>query len=132
MTSNTLIHESNIIFILIAQEKSAVTGREWTEQETLLLLEALEMFKDDWNKVAEHVGTRTQEEAILKFLQLPIEDSFLDESASGALGNSCLITDIMFFEIAIFFIRPLSFSTDPIFPGWESCYDNRCLSRFSG
>ena len=25
--------------------------RDWTQQETLLLLEALEMFKDDWNKV---------------------------------------------------------------------------------
>ena len=27
------------------------TNRDWTEQETLLLLEGLEMFKDDWNKV---------------------------------------------------------------------------------
>lgn len=31
--------------------KGAVPGREWSDQETLLLLEALEMFKDDWNKV---------------------------------------------------------------------------------
>lgn len=27
------------------------TNRDWTEQETLLLLEGLEMYKDDWNKV---------------------------------------------------------------------------------
>ena len=26
-------------------------GKEWSDQEVLLLLEALEMFKDDWNKV---------------------------------------------------------------------------------
>lgn len=26
-------------------------SRGWTDQETLLLLEALEMYKDDWNKV---------------------------------------------------------------------------------
>lgn len=28
------------------------TNRDWTEQETLLLLEGLEMYKDDWNKVS--------------------------------------------------------------------------------
>lgn len=31
--------------------KGAAPGREWTDQETVMLLEALEMFKDDWNKV---------------------------------------------------------------------------------
>jgi len=59
--------------------------RDWTEQETLLLLEALEMFKDDWNKVCEHVGTRTQEECILHFLRLPIEDPYLDDPSAGKL-----------------------------------------------
>uniref|UniRef100_A0A3B4CRL8 SWI/SNF related, matrix associated, actin dependent regulator of chromatin subfamily c member 2 n=1 Tax=Pygocentrus nattereri TaxID=42514 RepID=A0A3B4CRL8_PYGNA len=54
--------------------------REWTEQETLLLLEALEMYKDDWNKVSEHVGSRTQDECILHFLRLPIEDPYLENS----------------------------------------------------
>ena len=44
------------------------------------------MFKDDWNRVAEHVGSRTQDECILHFLKLPIEDPFLDEHASGHLG----------------------------------------------
>lgn len=43
------------------------------------------MFKDDWNKVAEHVSSRTQDECILHFLRLPIEDPFLEES-TGALG----------------------------------------------
>lgn len=42
------------------------------------------MYKDDWNKVCEHVGTRTQDECILKFLQLPIEDPYLEGSASSA------------------------------------------------
>ena len=48
---------------------AATASRDWTEQETLLLLEALEMFKDDWNKVCEHVGSRTQDECILHFLR---------------------------------------------------------------
>ncbi|XP_063055653.1 SWI/SNF complex subunit SMARCC1 isoform X2 [Engraulis encrasicolus] len=64
---------------------SKAAGREWTEQETLLLLEALEMYKDDWNKVSEHVGSRTQDECILHFLRLPIEDPFL-ESTEATMG----------------------------------------------
>ncbi len=35
------------------------------------------MYKDDWNKVCEHVGSRTQDECILHFLRLPIEDPYL-------------------------------------------------------
>lgn len=66
-------------------KKSASAGREWTEQETLLLLEALEMYKDDWNKVSEHVGSRTQDECILHFLRLPIEDPYL-ENSNASLG----------------------------------------------
>ena len=45
----------------------------------------LEMYKDDWNKICEHVGSRTQDECILHFLRLPIEDPYL-EKADGALG----------------------------------------------
>lgn len=41
------------------------------------------MYKDDWNKVSEHVGTRTQDECILRFLQLPIEDPYLESNGSG-------------------------------------------------
>ena len=62
--------------------------RDWTDQETLLLVEAIEMYKDDWNKVCEHVGSRTQDECILHFLRLPIEDPYLNqpEYGGGALG----------------------------------------------
>ncbi|KOB77929.1 Uncharacterized protein OBRU01_01454 [Operophtera brumata] len=58
-------------------------GREWTEQETLLLLEALELHRDDWNRVAAHVGTRTHDECILHFLRLPIEEPYLNDPASA-------------------------------------------------
>nr|XP_061813589.1 SWI/SNF complex subunit SMARCC2-like [Nerophis lumbriciformis] len=67
-----------------SKSKSAASSmRDWTEQETLLLLEGLEMYKDDWNKVSEHVGSRTQDECILHFLRLPIEDPYLEESYSS-------------------------------------------------
>eukprot|EP00126_Sphaerothecum_destruens_P006785 Sdes_comp19527_c0_seq1m11108 len=61
------------------------SAKDWTDQETLLLLEGLELYKDDWNKVADHVSTRTQDECILHFLQLPIEDPYLTDS-QNALG----------------------------------------------
>lgn len=71
----------------LRNKNAASLTRDWTEQETLLLLEGLEMYKDDWNKVCEHVGSRTQDECILHFLRLPIEDPYLeDPEAGGALG----------------------------------------------
>lgn len=61
-------------------------GSEWSDQETLLLLEGVEMFDDDWQAVAEHVGTRSKEQCIGKFLQLPIEDPYLTSDPAVDLG----------------------------------------------
>ncbi|KAI0981453.1 hypothetical protein GJ496_009338 [Pomphorhynchus laevis] len=58
-----------------------VRSKDWTNEETLLLLEALEMYKDDWNKVSSYVGSRNQDECILKFLQLPIEDPYIEDNS---------------------------------------------------
>lgn len=66
-------------------------AKEWTDQETLLLLEGLEMYKDDWNKVSEHVGSRTQDECIMHFLRLPIEDPFLEDGSMALGWKICLI-----------------------------------------
>lgn len=68
---------------LMRSKTAASATRDWTEQETLLLLEALELYKDDWNKVCEHVGSRTQDECILHFLRLPIEDPYLEDHEAG-------------------------------------------------
>lgn len=59
-------------------KKRGTQHRDWEESETLALLEGIEMYKDDWNKVCEHVGSRTQDECILHFLRLPIEDPYLE------------------------------------------------------
>ncbi|GMR34840.1 hypothetical protein PMAYCL1PPCAC_05035, partial [Pristionchus mayeri] len=68
------------------KSKGAAPGRDWTDQETVLLLEGIEMFRDDWNKVSDHVGTRTQDECIMRFLQLPTMDPYLEEGGSDVLG----------------------------------------------
>lgn len=71
----------------IKMEETPIKGskEDWSDQETLLLLEGLEMFDDDWNLVAEHVGTRTREQCVLRFLQLPIQDPYL-ESKTEDIG----------------------------------------------
>ena len=77
--------EDYAIHNLNFQNRGAATvSREWDETETLSLLEAVELYKDDWNKVCEHVGSRTQDECILHFLRLPIEDPFLVEDETSA------------------------------------------------
>ncbi|KPJ21061.1 SWI/SNF and RSC complexes subunit ssr2 [Papilio machaon] len=73
----------SLCMFVCVQYRGGSRGREWTEQETLLLLEALELHRDDWNRVAAHVGTRTHDECILHFLRLPIEEPYLQDAASG-------------------------------------------------
>jgi SWI/SNF related-matrix-associated actin-dependent regulator of chromatin subfamily C len=46
---------------------------EWTPQETLLLLEAIELFDDDWLKIQEHVKTKTRDQCVLHFLKVFID-----------------------------------------------------------
>ncbi|KAF9914989.1 hypothetical protein BX616_007145 [Lobosporangium transversale] len=71
---------------LNAQHFKHATDDTWTDQETLLLLEGLEMYDEDWNQVAEHVGTRSREQCILHFLQMPIEDPYLGGMTERELG----------------------------------------------
>ncbi|KAK2734975.1 hypothetical protein FQN57_001410 [Myotisia sp. PD_48] len=63
--------------------------RAWTNSEVLLLLEALENFDDNWQEISKHVRSRTAEECVMKFLQLEIEDKYLEDpidSASSLFG----------------------------------------------
>lgn len=61
----------------------------WSDAELLRLLEALERYDEEWTDIAEHVGTRTREECALQFLQLSIEDKYLESELTilGAHGD---------------------------------------------
>lgn len=61
-------------------------GSDWSDQEVLLLLEGVEMYDDDWSLIEEHVGTRSAQQCIRKFLELPIEDPYLEAESEGAKG----------------------------------------------
>ncbi|KAL9541554.1 hypothetical protein MBANPS3_009058 [Mucor bainieri] len=60
------------------KEEEEVKEEAWTEQEDMFLLEGLEMYPNDWNKVAEHVSTKTREACILHYLKLPTADPRID------------------------------------------------------
>ncbi|KAK4534866.1 hypothetical protein CDCA_CDCA03G0891 [Cyanidium caldarium] len=57
----------------------AATADEWSDAEVLQLLEGIELHGDNWDAVAEHVGTKGKDACVTKFLRLPIEDPFLED-----------------------------------------------------
>ena len=65
---------------------------EWTESETLLLLEAQERYGDsNWGRIAAHVRSKNELQCIVHFLQLPIDDVLLmDAMEVSTKGLSCL------------------------------------------
>ncbi|KAK8938294.1 SWI/SNF complex subunit SWI3D [Platanthera guangdongensis] len=72
--------------VMESAEGPGVSGGNWTDQETLLLLEALELFGENWIEIAEHVATKTKAQCILHFLQMPIEDPFLEVKENADLN----------------------------------------------
>jgi len=76
-------HTSSMYTKLENPRYTSVLDRDapWSDAEILRLLEGLERFDDDWSEIAEHVGTRSREECVLQFLQLDIEEKYLDSEA---------------------------------------------------
>ena len=68
------------------------------------------MYKDDWNKITEHVGSRTQDECITHFLQLPIEDPYLEEGGEVALGEFVKLSK----DASSSRFRPASLQPNPV------------------
>ncbi|XP_042477794.1 SWI/SNF complex subunit SWI3C isoform X1 [Macadamia integrifolia] len=71
---------SSVDFIRVDSTRDLcdLDGDSWTDQETLLLLEALEIYNDNWNEIVEHVGTKSKAQCILHFIRLPMEDGLLE------------------------------------------------------
>ncbi|KAI3969244.1 hypothetical protein MKX01_013503 [Papaver californicum] len=75
-----VVGHSSIDFMKVDSAKALCDLDEdsWTDQETLLLLEAVEVYHDNWNDIAEHVGTKSKAQCILHFVRLPMEDGVLE------------------------------------------------------
>ena len=53
----------------------------WSEDALQRLIDGVSKFKNDWYKIADYTGNnKTPDECIIRFLQLPIEDKFLEEN----------------------------------------------------
>lgn len=86
----------------------------WTQQEVLLLLEGLEEFDEDWNRVADHVQTKTREQCVMKFLQLEIEDKYVDAelpSTESAVPSTRFLRDLEYLSAGR---MPIQHSENPI------------------
>lgn len=69
-----------------------VDGDSWSDQETLQLLEGMQLYNENWNKVAEHVGTKSKAQCILHFVRLPLDGVPLDNiDVPSTSGSSILL-----------------------------------------
>lgn len=62
-------------FTLVTTE----TKEDWSQQETLLLLEGITRYGDNWSRVADHVGTKSKGECVMQFIGLPFGDRMLGD-----------------------------------------------------
>ncbi|XP_003578845.1 SWI/SNF complex subunit SWI3C [Brachypodium distachyon] len=71
---------SSLDFLRVDGKKNGLDndGDSWTDEETLLLLEGVEKYNDNWNGIAEHVGTKSKAQCIHHFISLPVEDGLLE------------------------------------------------------
>ncbi|SCU96063.1 LAFA_0G04038g1_1 [Lachancea sp. 'fantastica'] len=60
--------------------------KDWSRENLQKLLQGVQKYKSDWQRVAHFVGNKTAEQCILRFLQLPIEDPFLQSNIGDDLG----------------------------------------------
>ena len=86
MYSGDFVRLDESAFKHAGQAGGAGQEDDWTDEETLKLLEGLEMYEEDWGLISLHVGTRSREQCITKFIQLPIQDAYLDGTAQKDLG----------------------------------------------
>ncbi|ODQ82625.1 hypothetical protein BABINDRAFT_159176 [Babjeviella inositovora NRRL Y-12698] len=59
------------------------TKSGWSEDDLKKLIEGITQYKHDWVQVAEHVGNKSAEQCIIRFLQLPIEDAYLEKDVDS-------------------------------------------------
>ncbi|XP_065881559.1 SWI/SNF complex subunit SWI3B [Euphorbia lathyris] len=68
-------------------EISEEVRTEWTDKETLQLLEAVTHFGDDWRKVSLHVPGRSEKDCVTHFIKLPFGEQFAGYADLGELSE---------------------------------------------
>ncbi|CAN6583810.1 unnamed protein product [Malus baccata var. baccata] len=90
-----VVGHSSIDFVRIDSTKDYgdLDGESWTDQETLLLLEAMEIHNENWNEIAEYVSSKSKAQCILHFLRLPVEDGLLENIEVPGMSLSSNLSD---------------------------------------
>ncbi|KAJ8772542.1 hypothetical protein K2173_027719 [Erythroxylum novogranatense] len=60
---------------------------DWTEKETLQLLEAIMHYGDDWRKVAQNIAGRSEKDCVSHFMKLPSGEEFASHTDIGDVDN---------------------------------------------
>ncbi|OMP07271.1 hypothetical protein COLO4_07483 [Corchorus olitorius] len=86
---------SSIDFVRVdsAKDYDDLDGESWSDQETLLLLEAMEIYNENWNEIAEHVGTKSKAQCILHFLRLPMDNGLLENLEVPSMPKSTIVSN---------------------------------------
>ncbi|KAL4557303.1 hypothetical protein LXL04_035476 [Taraxacum kok-saghyz] len=66
-------------------EISEEVKTDWSEKETLHLLEAVMHYGDDWKKVSEHVVGRSEKDCVDRFIKLPFGEQYVGPPDSNDL-----------------------------------------------
>ncbi|CAA3000850.1 SWI SNF complex subunit SWI3B [Olea europaea subsp. europaea] len=75
-------------------EISEEAKTDWTDKETLQLLEAIMHYGDDWKKVAVHVGGRSEKQCVTHFVNFPFGEQFDGPSESSELDAALSSQDL--------------------------------------
>ncbi|XP_059291898.1 SWI/SNF complex subunit SWI3B [Lycium ferocissimum] len=94
-------------------EISEEVKTDWTDKETLHLLEALMHYGDDWKKVAEHVGGRSPKECVARFVKLPFGEQFMGPPESAEVDGE-LGSETMYLPSKRMRLTPLADASNPI------------------
>ncbi|CAN1240157.1 SWI/SNF complex subunit SWI3C [Linum grandiflorum] len=90
-----VIGHSSLDFVKLDSTKNYGDGdaESWTDQETFRLLEAMELYNENWNEIAEHVNSKSKAQCILHFLRLPMEDGRLENIEVPMVPNSTIVSN---------------------------------------
>jgi hypothetical protein len=82
LLSPKLSHSSNTSTSSPPSPSSDHRNESWTDEENTLLEEGMKKYYNDWSKIADHIKTRTRDQCLLHYLQLPMEDPYVDTEVS--------------------------------------------------
>ena len=66
----------------LTRDYGKLVDDNWTDQEILLLLKAMEIYNENYNEIFEHVGTKSEAQCILRFLCLSSNEIDKDGNCS--------------------------------------------------